>query len=312
MISAQTTNQIMMVRPRNFGFNPETAEDNVFQTPVAKKDLKAVAVAGIEEFDAFVEKLRAAGVDVHVIQDSDQPEKRDAIYPNNWITTHADGLIVTYPMLSESRRLERRPEIINYLEENFQVSRRLTLESWEEQDLILEGTGSMILDRENRIVYCSLSQRADEPALRDWAEAMRYEVCAFHSEGESGKPIYHTNVLMALGTTHAVICLDVIPNPLERRAVVEKLESTGKKIVEISNAQVDQFAGNMLEVVGTDGPIWSMSSSAFNALTPDQREELSNGGKTQLLHSDLSTIEQHGGGSARCMMAELFLPENQS
>lgn len=305
-VSEQTTNRIMMVRPRNFGYNPETAKDNVFQVPVEEGQLKAVAEAGIREFDGLVEVLRDAGVEVHVIQDEDKPEKRDALYPNNWITTHDDGVIVTYPMLSPSRRLERRPEIIDYLSEHFMVTRWLRFESWEEQDLILEGTGSMILDRENRIVYCSLSQRADEKALEEWAQTMRYQVCSFHSEGESGKPIYHTNVLMALGTTHAVVCLDVIPDAAERQKLVDQLKNTGKKILEISNDQVDEFAGNMLELKGKDGPVWAMSSSAYGALTPAQREELSNGGKITLIHSDLSTIEQHGGGSARCMMAELF------
>lgn len=306
---AQTTRHIMMVRPKNFGYNPETAKDNDFQTPVAQADLQSVSDAGVREFDAFVDKLVAAGVQVHVVEDSDDPAKQDAVYPNNWITTHADGVIVTYPMLSENRRLERRPEIIEYLDATFNVSRQIRLEGWEEQEnKILEGTGSMILDRENRIVYCALSQRADQQALEEWAATMRYEICAFHSRGLSGKPIYHTNVLMALGTTHAVICLEVIPDKEEQKAVVAKLKSTGKEIVEITNAQVDEFAGNMIELKGESGPVWVMSSSAYNALTENQRDMLSNGGKHQLLHADLKTIEEHGGGSARCMIAELFLP----
>jgi len=306
--SAQSTNAILMVRPRNFGYNPETAKDNVFQTPVAVENLKAVADAGIAEFDALVQRLRDAGVNVHVIQDTDQPEKRDAVYPNNWITTHDDGVVVTYPMLSDNRRLERRPEIIDYLADHFKVSRLLRLEAWEEQQLILEGTGSMILDRPNQIVYCALSQRADEAALEEWAQTMRYEVCSFRSMGLSGKPIYHTNVLMALGKTHAVICLEVIPDEDNRKKVVDRLLSSGKEIVEISNDQVDQFAGNMIELVGRDKMLWVMSSSAFNALSPEQRTQLENGGSHELVHSDLSSIELHGGGSARCMIAEIFLP----
>lgn len=306
--AAQTTGQLMMIRPANFGSNPETAIDNAFQQAAAPWELNSIAQKAREEFDAFVEKLQAAGVQVLVVEDTPEPPKTDAVFPNNWITTHEDGIIVTYPMYSPIRQRERRMDIIELLFERFGFSSYISLEDWELlRDRIVEGTGSMILDRENRIVYACLSQRTNEEALLEWAQMMRFKAVYFTATDAAGVPIYHTNVMMALGTTHAVVCMEVIRDEAEQAALRQTLSETGKTIVEISLDQMNQFAGNMLEVKGSAGAVWAMSSSAYAALQPEQIGALSSGGKL-LLHSDLSTIETYGGGSARCMMAEIFVP----
>lgn len=307
--AAQTTGQLMMIRPANFGSNPETAIDNAFQQAAAPWELTSIAQKAREEFDAFVGKLQAAGVQVLVIEDTPEPPKTDAVFPNNWITSHEDGVIITYPMYSPIRQRERRMDIIELLFERFGFTRYLSLEDWELlQDRIVEGTGSMILDRENRIAYACLSQRTNEEALLEWAQMMRFNLLYFTATDSEGTPIYHTNVMMALGTTHAVVCMEAIRAEEEQAALRKSLADTGKTIVEISLEQMNQFAGNMLEVKGTASPVWAMSSAAYAALKSEQIEALSSGGK-QLLHSDLSTIEAYGGGSARCMMAEIFVPE---
>lgn len=308
IVSAQTTNHIFMVRPRNFGSNPETVEDNAFQHEAPFQELESIAVRAIAEFDEFVTKLRAAGVDVLVVEDTNVPLKTDAVFPNNWITTHDDGVVVTYPMYSEIRRIERRRDIIDQLAEKFTVRRLITLEGWEEQDRMLEGTGSMILDRTNRIVYACDSMRTDPTSLREWATMMRFTSVSFKAVGSDNTPIYHTNVMMALGTTHAVICLEAIREEEEKRKVVDSLVAAGKQIVGITYDQMEHFAGNMLELKGADGPVWAMSSAAYEALSEEQREELQSS-NAKLVHSKLTTIETYGGGSARCMMAEIFLPE---
>lgn len=306
LVSAQTTNRIFMVRPANFGSNPETVDDNAFQQEAPDGEERSIAKKAVVEFDHFVAKLRAAGVEVLVIEDTPVPVKTDAVFPNNWITTHDDGVVVTYPMYSDIRRIERRKDIIDQLAEKFTVSRLITLEAWEEQDRMLEGTGSMILDRTNRVVYACDSMRTDATSLKEWAIMMRYTSVSFSAVGSDGVPIYHTNVMMALGTTHAVICLEAIHDETERQLVVNSLEAAGKKIVNISYGQMEQFAGNMLELKGANGPVWAMSTAAYDALTDEQRKELQSS-HAELVHSQLTTIETYGGGSARCMMAEVFL-----
>jgi len=303
-----TTRQLLMVRPASFGFNPETAADNAFQQTADIEQQDEIAQTARKEFDEFVEKLSAAGVDVLVVEDSPTPRKTDAVFPNNWISTHADGLVVTYPMLSEIRRDERRQEIIDVLAAKFSVNRLVTLAPWELQGRILEGTGSMILDRKNRVVYACISQRTDPTALQEWAELMRYQVCAFTAQDQQGKAIYHTNVMMALGSKQAVICLDALPFLHDRQLVREQLEESGHEIISITQNQVEKFAGNMLEVNGKEGPIWVMSSQAYHSLTEKQVNRLNSHGQ-RILHSPLTTIETYGGGSARCMLAEIFLPE---
>ncbi|MEM9836488.1 MAG: arginine deiminase-related protein [Bacteroidota bacterium] len=307
-VSAQTTQHIFMIRPANFGANPETAADNVFQHTAKASDAADIAEQARLEFDVFVAKLRAAGVNVLVVEDTPHPIKTDAVFPNNWITTHDDGVVVTYPMYSPIRRVERRRDIIDLLAEHFSVTRYITLEAWEEQERMLEGTGSMILDREHRQVYACLSKRTDLKSLQEWASMMRYELIAFHAIGSSGLPLYHTNVMMAIGTSHAVVCPSFIHDATEREQVLAGLRQAGKTVLELTEAQIDQFAGNMLELKGADGPVWAMSTAAFNALTATQRDELQSS-QAKIVHSDLGIIEKYGGGSARCMMAEIFLPE---
>ncbi|MEL6140098.1 MAG: arginine deiminase-related protein [Bacteroidota bacterium] len=303
-----TTGHLLMVRPAAFGFNPETAADNAFQRVAAPSQQQKIAKAARNEFDELVQKLRAAGVVITVAEDSATPIKTDAVFPNNWISTHADGLVVTYPMLSEIRRQERRQAIIDLLAATYSLKRLVTLDPWELQGRILEGTGSMILDRRNRVVYACISQRTNPTALEEWAELMRYQVCSFTAQDQNGKAIYHTNVMMALGSKQAVICLDALPFQHERQLVLEQLEQSGHEVIAITQAQVAQFAGNMLEVVGKNGPIWVMSSQAYASLTDEQIARLKSNNQS-ILHSPLTTIETYGGGSARCMLAEVFLPK---
>lgn len=305
--SEQLTNKILMVRPVAFGSNPETAKDNAFQHIADPDNTDAIADQARIEFDAFIMALRAAGVEVFVVEDTPEPRKIDAVFPNNWISTHDDGLIITYPMLSDIRKLERRPEVVDMLAANFSVSRLVNLTAWEEQDLILEGTGSLILDRQKRIAYAGLSKRTDLAALKQWAELMRFEVCAFHATDKFNQLIYHTNVMMSVGQHVAIVCLESIKDADERTQLLSTLEESGKKVVDISLEQVAHFAGNALEVMGRDHAYWVMSSQAYQALSADQMAILREDG-AQILHSPLDTIEAYGGGSARCMMAEIFLP----
>lgn len=306
----QITDTIMMVRPANFGYNPETAEDNAFQVLDTSLPATEVKIRAQEEFDAFVAKLRSVGVHVIEIEDSEEPRKTDSVFPNNWITFHDDGVVVTYPMFSELRRAERRRDIIDQLSEHFRIDRYVTLEAWEEQGRILEGTGSMILDRQHGILYAGLSERTDREAIDEFAQMMDYEAVVFEAVDRDGIPIYHTNVMMALGSTFCVICLEAIHHPQERTAVVASLEKTGKEIIDLNYDQVYEFAGNMLQVRGTEGKTYLvMSERAYRSLRPDQIQRLE--AHTNLLYSPLDVIETYGGGSARCMMAEIFLPKRE-
>lgn len=307
-VAAQTTGHLMMVRPAHFGSNPETAADNAFQASSEAGQATEIAAKARAEFDAFVVALQAVGVDVLVVEDTTEPIKNDAVFPNNWITTHEDGLLVTYPMYSPIRQRERRQDIIESLNERFGFTRFVDLSAWEKiPNKMLEGTGSMILDRVNRVAYACLSQRTTLESLEEWAQLMGYEAVAFDATDAQGKPIYHTNVMMAMGSKQAVICLEAIADPAERERVVSKITAAGRTIVPITLVQMQQFAGNMLEVKGAQAAYWVMSSAAYRALQPEQLEALQQPG-WQILHSDLSTIETYGGGSARCMLAELFLP----
>lgn len=298
-----------MVRPINFGSNPETALDNAFQAIPAAGQAASIAAKAQLEFDTFVAKLRAAGVKVLVVEDTPQPVKTDAVFPNNWITTHEDGLLVIYPMHSAIRQQERRQDVLALLAERYGYTKLIDLSEWENTaDKMLEGTGSMILDRPNRLAFACLSQRTTQAAFEEWAQLMGYEAVAFHAVDTVGTPIYHTNVMMAIGSTHAVICLAAIPDIAQREWVVAKIEASGRSILPISQAQMGQFAGNMLEVKGEQASYWVMSASAYHALEPAQLEALQQHGQ-QILYSDLSTIETYGGGSARCMLAELFVPK---
>lgn len=303
----QITDTIMMVRPASFGYNEETAKNNAFQstTELSADELQAKAAA---EFDAMVAKLRSKGVRIEVIQDTDEPKKPDAIFPNNWISFHEDGTVITYPMYAENRRIERREEVVEQLSESYKVDRRYTFDYYEEENKFLEGTGSMLFDRANNIVYACLSERTDAMVLEKYAVLMGSQKVAFRSVDRNGQDIYHTNVMMALGEDFVVVCLESIQNPAEREELVATLERTGKEIVDINYDQVEAYAGNMLQVKSEDGTRYlCMSQQAYDSLTTEQVATLEK--YTQLLPIDIETIETIGGGSVRCMMAEVFLPK---
>ena len=305
----QTTSHILMVRPAHFAFNEETAASNAFQSRDGRLTPQQIRQQAMEEFDAFVEQLRAAGVQVIVAKDSATPVKPDAVFPNNWVTFHQEGFVVTYPMFAPTRRRERRRQIIDQvLQEGFRSDRRLNFEFNEKRNLFLEGTGSIIFDHYHRLAYACLSPRTDPQLLEDLCQEIGYQKVVFQATDAQNQDIYHTNVMMALGETFVVICLDSVRDPAERRILEQKFEATRKEIVAISLTQMNAFAGNMLQVRNTAGQtLLVMSSTAYHALTPEQIALLER--HTQLLHSPIGTIETYGGGSARCMMAEVFLPE---
>ena len=295
-----------MIRPVNFGFNEETAGSNAFQNRNAAKD--GVNEKAQQEFDRMVNTLCSNGVDVTVIDDTHEPYTPDSIFPNNWVSFHDNGEIFLYPMQAENRRLERREDIIAKLEDNFAVKHIIDLSRFEVEDKFLEGTGSMVLDRENKIAYACLSPRTNREVLDLFCEQAGYNAICFEAVDEKGMAIYHTNVLMCVGSKFAVICLDSIPSPHERIVVKESLSSTQKEIIDISFDQMNQFAGNMLEVKNAeDENLIVMSKNAFSALNDDQKTCLEKYGK--LIYSDINIIETNGGGSARCMMAEVHLPQ---
>jgi len=305
MNDPQSTSHILMIRPVNFGFNEETAESNAFQNRDAKHD--DANRKAQQEFDGMVNALCGDGVDVTVIDDTPEPYTPDSIFPNNWVSFHADGEVYLYPMQAENRRLERREDIIAKLEDRFSVKHVIDLSRFEQENKFLEGTGSMVPDRENKIAYACISPRTDRDVLDLFCEHAGYRPVTFDAVDEKGQAIYHTNVLMCVGTGFAVICLDSIPNPDEKLVVKESLSLTKKEIIDISFGQMKHFAGNMLEVKNSAGDtLIVMSQSAFDALLDEQKQILKKYGK--LVHADIGTIETLGGGSARCMMAEVHLP----
>lgn len=296
-----------MVRPANFGFNTETAENNAFQSNNRGETSSEIAENAKDEFDAMVKILRSKGIDIIVVEDTSKPKKPDAIFPNNWISFHRNGAVVTYPMFAKNRRIERREEIIDGLKKDFEVERRYTFEHYEDEGLYLEGTGSMLFDRDRNIMYACLSERTDPQIIDKFCVLMGSERLVFHSVDRNGDAIYHTNVMMALGEDFAVLCKASITKKEELDELVSKLEATGKEIVDITFDQMEAFAGNMLQVRNSSGDTFLvMSQTAFNSLNENQIEMLSS--KTELLPINIDTIEYYGGGSVRCMMAEVFLP----
>jgi len=307
----QTTNNILMVRPANFGFNEETAENNSFQKRDTRLTASTIKEKAIEEFDQFVAVLREKGINVHVVEDSESPVKPDAVFPNNWVTFHQNGTIITYPMFAKARRLERREDILTDLQSTFDIKKEQHLEFFESKEKFLEGTGSMILDRINRIVYACLSPRTDLSLLEEFCIMTDYDKVSFHAVDAENKDIYHTNVMMALGETFVVICLDTVKDEKEKEILLNSFAKTNKEIITISFEQVLAFAGNMLQVRNKEGETFLvMSEQAFRSLSEDQVEKISK--HTQILYSPIDTIETYGGGSARCMMAEIFLPERMN
>lgn len=301
----QTTAHILMVRPANFGFNEETAASNAFQSTDTQLSLEEISQKAIAEFDQFVTTLRSNGIDVIVAEDSPEPVKPDAIFPNNWVTLHSDGKMILYPMYAPVRRLERQAHIIKMLKKSFQIKMIIHLEEAEITGQYLEGTGSMILDREDKIVYACLSPRTNTLVLDRFCAHTGFRPVVFHAVDGAGQDIYHTNVMMALGETFVVICLETIKDESELANLKATFEQTGKTIIPITLDQMLHFAGNMLQVRNTSGDTFLvMSEQAYNSLTDDQIAMINQ--HTQILHSPIYTIEKFGGGSARCMMAEVF------
>lgn len=303
----QAASAVFMVRPVQFGFNPETAASNHFQhNPTALSAPEAQARA-LAEFDAAVEQLRRHGIRVLVFEDTLQPATPDSIFPNNWVSLHADGRAVLYPMCAPNRRAERRPDILAALQEQFHLIHTLDFTAHEQEGRFLEGTGSLVFDHQHRRVYAALSVRTQPDVVQEVAEQLGYEALTFRALDAQGQEIYHTNVMMWVGAGVAVVCLASIANPQERRAVVASLQQTGHELVEITQEQMAQFAGNMLLLQSVAGqPVLAMSQSALAALGPAQRQVLER--HAQLLPLAIPTIETLGGGSVRCLLAEIFLP----
>ncbi|OAV45640.1 citrulline utilization hydrolase CtlX [Lewinella sp. 4G2] len=300
---AQTTNHVLMVRPHHFAMGSPTHFDNAFQEAAPPELQYEIAEKAKGEFDHYVHLLREAGINVTVVEDDPSVVTPDSAFPNNWFSTHGDGLLVTYPMFWPQRRIERREAIFELIDQKFRVNRTLDLAHWESAGRFLEGTGSLVLDRKNRVAYCCYSERATKQAIQDWCAAMDYAPITFHAVDQRGTPIYHTNVMLAIGTEVAVACFDSVADPAEKSKLTESLALSGRRLMGISQDQMDQFGGNMLELRREAGPLWVMSSAAFNSLDPAQVELLG----SPLLHVPLPTIEQYGGGSARCMISEIFL-----
>lgn len=306
----QTTNTILMIRPVNFRMNEQTAVNNYFQEDLDLVQAE-INTKAQKEFDAFVEKLRSVGINVVVVNDDPSLDTPDSIFPNNWVSFHENGDVALYPMFAENRRRERREDVLETLEkEGFTIENIVDYTSAEEEGVFLEGTGSLLLDRVNRKAYCALSARADEELFIEFCEDFEYTPVVFTAfQTVEGKrlPIYHTNVMMCLAETFAVICLDSIDDKKERKNVTHHLKTDGKEVIVITEAQMHQFAGNMLQVKGeNDQRFLVMSQSAYDSLTKDQIAKIEK--HCAILSSSLETIETCGGGSARCMMAEVFLP----
>ena len=296
-----------MVRPANFARASETVADNSFQEAVSNESFAAIGRRAVEEFDRFAGLLREAGVTVTVVEDTLTPVRPDAVFPNNWFSTHEDGTLITYPTYWPQRRLERRADIIERFTSEWGATRHHDLTGWENEAKYLESTGCLLLDRDLRIAYACLSQRCSVEAVQDWCKLMDYTPVTFSGFDARGEVIYHTNVMMAIGTSHVIVCLDAIPNPEEKQRVTEQIAASGKQIVGLSLEQVDNFAGNALEARTPDGPVWIMSTAAYTALAKEQIDALLSPAGTRIVQADLSTIERYGGGSARCMVGEVFL-----
>ena len=305
----QTTDTVLMIEPVAFGYNAQTAENNYFQVNSENQDTQTKALA---EFHRFVEKLREKGVRVITIKDTPSPHTPDSIFPNNWVSFGRDGRVVLYPMFAPNRRDERRMDIIENLKsQNFEVKEIVDLSQWEGEDKFLEGTGSMIFDHENKIAYGSVSLRLDEALFRKFCQENGFTPVVFHSyQTANGQrlPIYHTNVMMCVADKFVVICLDCIDDEVERQKVAESIKNSGKEIIELTEEQIQNFAGNMLQVQNNKGEKFLvMSQTAHQSLTTEQIAKIEQ--YCSILSADLTTIETNGGGSARCMLAEVFLPK---
>ena len=308
----QATNTILMIRPVNFRMNEQTAVNNYYQKVLNNVLPETVNAKAQQEFDGFVEKLKKAGVNVIVVDDIQEVDTPDSIFPNNWVSFHTNGNVGIYPMFAENRRLERREDILTILENHdFLINNIVDYTSAEDEGFFLEGTGSVVLDRVNQKAYCALSPRADEDLFIEFCEDFEYFPVifkAFQTVNEKRALIYHTNVMMSIADDFAIICLDCIDDKKERKNVIKHLKEDGKEIISITEKQLNSFAGNMLQVVGSNNKNYLvMSSSAYESLTESQIKKIES--HCEIIHSSLDIIEACGGGSARCMMAEVFLPK---
>ena len=307
-IMKQTTNNIMMIEPVLFNYNSETAVNNYYQSNNLTLSNEKVQQKAHDEFSEFVSLLRSKGVNVFVFKDTTEPHTPDSIFPNNWISLHQNGEVFLFPMFAQNRRAERRSDIISRLKNNFKISQINSLTHYENQNIYLEGTGSMIFDRVNKICYAARSFRTNEIVLEDFCSQIKYELVvfsAFQDTNNKRLEIYHTNVMMSIANNYAVVCLDSIDSNTERLNVINSLKKTKKEIIEISESQANQFAGNMLQVNG-DQDYLVMSKTAYESLNKSQIEQITS--FNEIIYADLDIIEKFGGGSARCMMAEIFLP----
>ena len=300
----QASNSVLLVRPASFGFNPETAASNVFASAAAED----VADAVLREFDAVARRLSGAGVDVLILEDSPDPPKPDAIFPNNWVSFHADGTMVLYPMESPTRQREREPERLAALlrQSGFDIRRTVDLSHHERHGRFLEGTGSLVLDRQQRRAYANLSPRTDPHVIADFDDRLDYTTLLFDARDRAGRPIYHTNVLLSLGTRFAVLCTGAVAEEY-RTVLIDEIEATGRTVIEVDFEQLKNFACNVIELEAESGdPVIAISAAAKDSLRPDQLKRLESFG--ELLDVPIPTIERVGGGSIRCMIADIHLP----
>lgn len=298
----QNTSSVLMIRPVQFTYNAETAVNNSFQ--VAGNTASAQEKA-LYEFDSLVKKLRENNIDVTVVNDTPEPHTPDSIFPNNWISFHENGTIVLYPMFADNRRAERKQHVLEAISKKFTLSNTIDLTHYEAQNVFLEGTGSMVLDRDNKIAYACISPRTNIKVLKDFCNKMNYKPCTFTATDDKGGEIYHTNVMMCVADKYVVICLECIKNETERKQVTDTIIKSSKKIIEISLEQMNRFAGNMLQLINKKGiKVLVMSAQAFLSLNKNQLKEVKRFNK--IIYSELNSIEINGGGSARCMIAEVF------
>ncbi len=300
----QSARAVVMIRPSHFFPNPETAQDNAFQQEAGAEPAAALAARALGEFDEAVKHLRGAGVTVDLFEDTPAPVKPDAVFPNNWFSTHPDGRIALYPMYTPSRRAERRRDIVESLRQRYVVTEVVDYSSFEERGLFLEGTGSLVLDYVHRLAYVSLSRRADRAPLEKFCADFDFEPVTFESTSADGRAIYHTNVMMCLGTNFALVGLEMIPDPAQRQTVQRRLEASGREIVPLSPSQIENFAGNALELQGEEGKVLVLSARALAHLGETERATIER--VARLLPLELPTIEM-AGGSARCMLAAIHL-----
>lgn len=304
---SQAPSCVLMVRPQSFGFNPQTADTNAFQQHLHDTP-ESIREKALSEFDTMVDLLRSNDVDVVVMEDTVHPEKPDAVFPNNWISFHADGTVVLYPMLAENRRTERLNPMLDTLKRNYRITKTIDLTFYEARHKFLEGTGSIVFDYVNKIAYAARSARTNEVVLHDLAERLGFTPLVFDAIDEQGQAIYHTNVVLCIGTDFVVVCLDAIRKEEDQDNLLDSFSATGHKVISISFEQMKLFAGNMMEVKSRAGePLVLLSQKAFRALLPGQLDVLSR--FAEPVPITIPTIETHGGGSVRCMVAGIFTPE---